>query len=222
MADLSTQDKLVEGWGAYSVITVSFVDDDNAYTALTVLKELDSQHRVGVQEAAVVVRGEDGHVVEKDRIASMFLSGTIGWGLIGLLVGIIGGPFGMLIGTLSGFVFGSLFDIHDMDETDSALSQISSSATVGRPTLLAVVAEQTPDVIDAEMAELGGTVLRRSVSDVEAEIAAAEKAQREAKRRALRELLQGRHERDKEAIHAQVEKLQTKLHHGEKAPSTGA
>ena len=44
---------------------VSFEDDRNAYNALTVLKELDSQRRVGVQEAVVVVRGEDGRVFER-------------------------------------------------------------------------------------------------------------------------------------------------------------
>ena len=48
----SAHNQLVtEGWGAYSVIAVSFEDDHNAYNALTLLKELDSQKRVGVQEA---------------------------------------------------------------------------------------------------------------------------------------------------------------------------
>ena len=46
-------------------LAVSFEDDRNAYNALTVLKELDSQRRVGVQEAVLVVRGEDGRVVER-------------------------------------------------------------------------------------------------------------------------------------------------------------
>ena len=85
-------------WDGHSVIAVSFDDDSSAYNALTLLKELDSQRRVGVEEAVVVVRGEDGHLVEKDRIESTFLPATTGGGLIGLLLGIIGGPFGVLIG----------------------------------------------------------------------------------------------------------------------------
>jgi uncharacterized membrane protein len=39
-----------------------------AYKALTSLKELDSQKRLRVAEAVVVERGEDGQVVEKDRV----------------------------------------------------------------------------------------------------------------------------------------------------------
>lgn len=51
-----------------------------------------------MEEAVVVVRDEDGQLVEKDRIESTFLPATTGGGLIGLLLGIIGGPFGVLIG----------------------------------------------------------------------------------------------------------------------------
>jgi uncharacterized membrane protein len=211
----------VEGWGAYSVIAVSFEEDGNAYSALTLLKELDAQRRLGIEEAAVVVRSPDGRVVEKDRVESMFMPATLGWGLIGLLIGIIGGPFGILLGGASGVAFGSLFDLHDIEETDSVLGEISSSVRAGHPALLAVVTEQSPDVIDAEMAGLGGTVLRRSVSDVEAEIAAAKKARRKAKLEAEKELLRGRRERDKQAVHAKVDELKTQLHRGHKATSPG-
>ena len=55
----------IEGWGCYSVIAVSFEDDDNAYAALTRIKELDSQHQVAVGEAIVVVRELDGRVIER-------------------------------------------------------------------------------------------------------------------------------------------------------------
>lgn len=204
------------------MIAVSFEEDDKAYAALTVLKELDSQHRVDIQEAVVAVRGEGGQVVEKDRVESMLLPATLSLGLIGVLIGIIGGPFGMLLGGASGAFVGSLFDMSDIDETESALSQISSSVRPGRTALLAVVSEQSHEVIDAAMTELGGTVLRRSVFDVEAEIAAADKARRKAKLEAQKELLRGRREHDEEAAHAKVEKLKAKLRGSEKAASPSA
>jgi uncharacterized membrane protein len=206
-----------EEWGAYSLISVSFESDDNAYAGLTLLKELDSQHRVGVEEAIVVVRDGDGRVVEKDRIHSMSLPSTLGGGLVGLVVGIIGGPFGMLIGGMSGLLAGSVMDGRDLDETESALSAISRSARVGHTALLAAVAEQTPEVIDAAMAGLGGTVLRRLRFDVEAEIAAAKHAERKAKLEARQELLRQRREHDREAVRSRVENLKRKLPGGEKA-----
>jgi len=201
------------------VIAVSFEDDDNAYAALTLLKELDSQHQVGIQEAVVIVREPDGRVVEKDRIACFAMPNTLGVGLIGLLVGILGGPLGLLIGGTAGLFVGSLFDIEDTDEIDSALGAISSSARPGHTALLAAAAEQSPEVIDAAMSALGGTVLRRSVDDVEAEIAAAERAERKAKRKARKELLRGRRDHDREAAHAKVDELKAKLHPREKDAS---
>jgi uncharacterized membrane protein len=97
-------------------------------------------------------------LVQKDRIESTFLPATAGGGLIGLLLGIIGGPFGVLIGGATGLMVGSLFALADMDETDSALGALSSSVKVGRTELLAVVLEQSHEVVDAAMSGAGGTV----------------------------------------------------------------
>jgi uncharacterized membrane protein len=187
-----------------NVIVVSFEADSSAYEALTRLKELDSQEQVGLEEAAVVVRDQDGTVETKDQVANDEWTGTAGGGLIGLLIGIIGGPVGVLIGGATGLLVGSLFDLDDADETDSVLSEISASVRVGHTSLLAELA--------TAMAHLGGTVLRRSVADVEAEMAAAEKAQRKAKREARKELLKARHEKNQAKAHAKVEELKAKLH----------
>jgi hypothetical protein len=67
------------------------------------------------------------------------------------------------------------------------------------------------------MSGFGGTVVRRSVADVEAEIAAAESAERKAKWEARtkwearKELVRGRHERDKAAVAAKLDDLKAKL-----------
>ena len=207
------------GWDAHSVIAVSFDDDDNAVAALTRLKELDAQFQLSVDEAVVVARDPDGRVVETDRIEPLAMPASVGVGLTGLLVGIIGGPLGMLVGGMSGLMVGSLIDMHDADKTVSDLDAISSVTRLGRTALLAVVSEQSPEVIDTAMAGLGGTVLRRPVLDVEAEIAAAETTQRKAKLAARRELLQAHRERNKEAVHTKVSDLKTKLRPDQQAPS---
>jgi uncharacterized membrane protein len=200
-----------DGWSSDNVISVSFDDDLNAEKAMTLLKQLDAQARVVIQQAVVVARRADGQVVEADRTESSLMLGTASGGVIGLLIGIIGGPLGILIGGASGLYAGALFDIHDASQMESALAGISSSVRVGRTALLAVVTEQSPDAIDDSMSGLGGTVLRRSVADVEAEVAAAEKAQRKAKLEARKELARGRQQHDKAAISAKIAELRDKL-----------
>ncbi len=116
---------------------------------------------------------------------------------------------------------GSLFDLADEDHTESVLSDISRSVKPGRTSLLAEVTEPSPDVLDNSMAGLSGRVLRRPLQDVEAEIAAAEDAQRAAKKEARKRLHEQRHAEQKEKIHAKIEELKAKLHR-QKQPAPSA
>jgi uncharacterized membrane protein len=203
-----------------SVIAVSFPQDASAYEALARLKQLDSDGEVGVRTAVVVVREQDGKIVEKDEFGHDSYSGTAGGGLIGLLIGVLGGPVGVLVGGATGVLVGSLFDEDDVDETESVLGEISKSIRVGHPGLLADVSEDGPTAIDAVMANLDGTVLRRSALDVEAELAAAKDAQRAAKRKARQELREAREKKQKEEIDTKIAELKAKLHgHQQAAPS---
>jgi len=195
-----------------NVIVVSFAEDSSAYEAFTNLKELDGQGQVSIKGAAIVQRGEDGRLVIKDSQDSEQFAGTATGGLIGLLVGILGGPFGVLIGGATGLLIGSLYDMDDADETESVLAEISSAIRPGQTVMLAEVDEQSDDVVDQAMGRLGGTVLRRSVDDVEAEIAAAEHAQQAAKREARKQLLETRRSRAKEEIRRIVDALKARAH----------
>ena len=195
-----------------NVIVVSFVEDSAAYEAFTNLKELNEQGQVAIKGAAIVQRGEDGHMVTKDSVDSEQFAGTVTGGLIGLLVGILGGPFGVLIGGATGLLIGSLYDVDDAEDTESVLAEISSAIRPGQTVIIAEVDEQSDDVVDQAMARLGGTLLRRSVDDVEAEIAAAEHAQRAAKREARKQLLETRRSRAKEEIRRIVDALKARAH----------
>jgi uncharacterized membrane protein len=195
-----------------NVIVVSFAEDSSAYEAFTNLKELDEQGQVSIKGAAIVQREEDGHIVTKDSVDSTQLAGTATGGLIGLLVGILGGPFGVLIGGATGLLIGSLYDVDDAEETESVLAEISSAIRPGQTVVLAEVDEQSDEVVGQAMARLRGTVLRRSVEEVEAEIAAAEHAERAAKREARKQLLETRRSRAREEIRRIVDALKARAH----------
>jgi len=195
-----------------NVITVNFGDDADAYKALTLLKELDDQDQVELVGAAVVVRGEDGQLQIKDDVDDTDLEGAASGGIIGLLVGILGGPLGVLVGGLTGLMVGSLFDADDADDTESVLSDISRAVRPGRTALLAELDEPSAEIVDTAMTPLGGSVLRRPLEQVEAEIAAAEDAQKAAAKEARKQLREQRREQTKEKIKAKIEALKAKLH----------
>jgi len=203
-----------------NVIAVSFSNNANAYEAFSRLKELDAKGDVRVQGAAVVMRGDDGNIVTKDEFGHEAVEGTVTGGLVGLVIGVLGGPLGILVGGATGLLVGSLFDDDDTDETDSALAEISKAIRVGQTGLLADVSEETPVAIDAVMANLGGTVVRRSAGDVQDEVAAAEEAQREAKKKAREQLRDARHKKQKQEIDAKLTDLRAKLSRQKKPAET--
>jgi uncharacterized membrane protein len=193
-----------------NVISVSFAENSAAYEAFSNLKELDGQGQVSLRGAAVVERDENGQLVTKDQVADSRLSGTATGGLIGLVVGILGGPFGVLIGGATGLLIGSLFDMEDNEDEGSVLAAISDTAGRGKTVLIAELSEQSHDVVDNAMARLGGTVLRRPVEEVEAEIAAADEAQKAAKREARKKLHAERRADVKEQIEQKVGALKAR------------
>jgi uncharacterized membrane protein len=199
-----------------NVLVVTFGEDpakdENAYQALTDLKQLDSQDQIKIAGAAVVTRDSEGRIDVKSDVGEAPYVGTASGGLIGLLIGIIGGPLGMLIGGAYGMLVGALFDIDEVDTTETVLGEISKQVQPTRTAVLAQVNEQSPEVIDAAMARLGGEVLRRPAAAVEEEIAVAEEAQRKAKQEARKELNKARVEQTKADAHAKVEEMKAKLH----------
>jgi uncharacterized membrane protein len=195
-----------------NVLAINFTDDGDAYEALTTLKELDEQGQVALEGAAVVMRHEDGTIAIKDEVGDIGYAGTATGGVVGLIVGILGGPIGVLLGGATGVLLGSLFDLDDLDETDSVLSKMSRTVRVGHPSVVAEVDEQSPEVIDAAINRLDGTVLRLPLADVEAEIAATEEAQRAAKKEARKTLHEERRNERKEKVQAKIAELKSKLH----------
>lgn len=198
-----------------NVLVVTFGEDPendkNAYQALTNLKQLDSQGQIKIAGAAVVSRDLDGRVDIKSDVGDDPWVGTASGGIIGLLLGIIGGPLGVLLGGATGVLVGSLFDVDDAETTESMLGEVSREVHPTRTAVLAQVTEESPEVVDTAMAQLGGDVMRRPAADVEAEIAAAQEAQRKAKHEARKELQKARLEKHKEDAHAKVEEMKAKL-----------
>ena len=169
-----------------NIIAVTFDDRSNAFQALSELKGAGMEGRVDVAAAAVVTRDADGRISMPDGVDNNGAVGTWGGSLVGLLIGVIGGPIGMLLGWTGGLLVGGAFDLRRVDRSAGALEQISSAIPIGGTALVAEVTEYAREVVDGEMAKLDGVVIRRPREEVLDEMEAAEEAYREAETEARR------------------------------------
>jgi uncharacterized membrane protein len=203
-----------------NVIAVSFENDDAAYAALARLKQLDEAGQIELRGGAVATRDSNGHLITEEAAGGQEWAGLAGGGIIGVLIGVLGGPLGVLIGGTTGVLVGSLFDMDEEEGTESVLEAIARTVRPGHDTLVAELNEPSDhEVVDAVMDSRSGTVIRREVRDVEAEIAAAEEAQHQAKKEARKRLREEREAKTKADVESRVAALKTKLprHHEDRA-----
>ena len=93
-----------------------------------------------------------------------------------MLVGVLGGPVGVLLGWGAGALMGGAFDVDRAVTSDEALTVLGRAIPPGSTALIASVEEPAVEVIDAEMYTLGGEVTRRTVAEVMGELEVAEEA----------------------------------------------
>jgi uncharacterized membrane protein len=195
-----------------NLILVTFGDESHAYEGLAKVKQLETTNQLALREAAVVQRSDTGLLSLGDESEIDPDVGALSGGFIGLLVGILGGPIGVLFGGAIGFVAGSLYDVDETEETDSVLERIARNIPNGSTALVAAVGEDGPAAIDGAMHGLGGSVSRYVRSDVESEVAAADKAARNARRQARKQLRRSRRDAVREKVQAKLDGLRAKLH----------
>jgi uncharacterized membrane protein len=75
-------------------------------------------------------------------------------GLIGLTLGVLGAPLGLLLGGVWGALLGSLIDLDALAEEESVLATMARALQPGTTAVIAQVTEPTTDIVDTEMERL--------------------------------------------------------------------
>ncbi len=195
-----------------NVVVVRFTEPSKAYQALSVLKECDAEGRLGLESAAVVERtaADELRILEStDNVGPL---GTASGSLIGMLIGVLGGPVGVLLGWGAGAMVGGAFDIDRTVTSDEALTVLGTAIPPESTALIASVEEPVVEVIDAEMDMLGGEVTRQPVAKVMSELEAAEEAADAAAREARRVVREKRKAEFHAGVDERVGKVKEKVH----------
>jgi uncharacterized membrane protein len=195
-----------------NVVVVTFDESSKAYEAWSIIKGCAAEGRIGLEEAVVVERNADGELNMVERTDNAELAGTGTGSVLGMLVGVLGGPLGVLVGWGAGAIMGGAWDLRRIEASGEGIAMLSRAIPPGSNAVIASVHEPAVEVLDVEMEKLGGTLTRRPVDEVTAELESAEEAANAAAHEARKTLYKQRKAKAKASADEKVAKAKEKLH----------
>ena len=147
------------------MLVVVFDNETKAYEGKKALSQLDSEGSISVYGYAVLAKHADGSATIKQGDDPGPIGTLVGTSL-GSLIGLLGGPAGMAIGAAAGLLGGGVADLNHARIGADFLDDVSKSLKPNKVAVVAEIEEDWTTPVDSRMEAIGGTVLRRSLSDV--------------------------------------------------------
>jgi uncharacterized membrane protein len=153
------------------LIVVGFKDEFKADEVMSELRRLQSEYLVDLEDAAVVVRNQEGKVKIK-QAQELVATGALSGGYWGILLSVLFfNPIFTLVGAAAGALSGALSDI---GINDDFMRDLGSTIEPGTSAIFVLIRKSTPDRVLADLSKFEGKVLRTSLSkEDEAKLQAA-------------------------------------------------
>jgi uncharacterized membrane protein len=151
------------------MLVVVFDSETKAYEAKAALSQLEREGSIAAYAGAVVAKNADGTTAVK-QFDDFGPAGSLVGTSVGSLIGLLGGPAGLAIGAASGLALGAMFDLENVRVGADFVDEVSKSLNPTKVALIAEIDEDWTTPVDTRMEALGGTVLRRALSDVEEDV----------------------------------------------------
>ena len=145
------------------LMVFAFETEDGAGQMRDELIKLQKQQLIELEDAAVVIRKQDGKVKVK-QVASLAGAGALGGAFWGMLIGLLFfAPWlGLAIGAVTGAVAGGLTDI---GVDDKFIKEVGNTIEPGHSALFILVRKVTGDKVIEQVKHFNPTVLQTSLSE---------------------------------------------------------
>lgn len=147
------------------MLVVVFDTETKAYEGRTALLQLDAEGSISVLAFAIISKDKQGNVMVKQADEPGPLGTLVGTSA-GSLIGLLAGPVGLAVGASAGLFAGMITDLNNARVSGDFLDEVSKQLQPGRFAIVSQVQEDWTTPVDVRMEALGGTVLRRALSDV--------------------------------------------------------
>jgi len=172
-----------------NVVVAVFNVESEGFQALSELRQAAGGEKYLVSAAALVKRANDTcYYLDGFDTGVHTANDAVNGGLIGMLLGVIGGPMGVLLGGSFGTLVGMTVDEGDAAFGLSMLDQIADKLDDGMVALVALAGEETEDDLDAMLGRFDAVVARFDAEVVADEVDKAYEKQAEMARQAKEEM----------------------------------
>lgn len=191
-----------------NVLAAIFEVESEGYQAITTLSRNPVTERSVILQMALVKR--DGKsIIVRDSFDSgaHTADDTLLGGMVGGLVGILGGPVGMLLMGSYGALAGSAIDTAEALSGASLVEAVANKLQDGMVALVALVDEIVETDLDDRLSKFKVEILRFDAAVIAEEVEEAERMQREMERQARQQLRQSKKAERKKDVEAKRAKL---------------
>jgi uncharacterized membrane protein len=144
---------------------VVFDNETKAYEGKKALLQLDGEGSLSVYAYAVLAKHTDGTATVKQGDDSGPVGTLLGTSF-GSLIGLLGGPVGVAIGATAGLAVGGAADLNNARIGEDFIDDVTKTLLPNRVAVVAEIDEDWTTPVDTRMEAIGGSVFRRTLSDV--------------------------------------------------------
>lgn len=145
------------------LIVFAFKTETGAEEMRDALKKMQKEHLIELEDAAVVVRKQDGKAKVK-QATSLVGAGALGGAFWGMLIGLLFFMpwLGLAAGALGGAIGGKFTDI---GVDDKFIKEVGNTIEPGHSALFLLVQSATADKVLPQLEKFDATVLQTSLSE---------------------------------------------------------
>jgi uncharacterized membrane protein len=146
-----------------NLVVLAFDNENDAFALRDKLIQLQKQHIIALEDAAVVVRKQDGKVKVK-QVVGLTGAGALGGAFWGMLIGLLfWAPWlGLAIGAVTGAIAGKFSDV---GVDDKFIKEVGAKIEPGHSALFLLVKSATQDKVLEEVKDFKATIIQTSLSD---------------------------------------------------------
>lgn len=191
-----------------NIIVVNFEVESEAYQAFSELKARDYTDNYVISQAALA-KNEGGRITPLDwfTVGAAANDDAIMGGMLGALLGVVGGPFGMLLMGSYGALVGGTVDLVDSDQNTIMMEHVMKCVTENKAVLIAMVQEKGPADFDANFAKYQAEITRFDAAEIAVEIEEAQRAEAELAVQARKQAWQEKKDARREKLEARKAEL---------------